>query len=137
MSRMTNSAEDDIARARGLARLALTMSPRSVLAHFATGDVLRAERRHAEAIPEYEMVLELNRNSPPALQALADCKLTTGSIDEVIPLEEEAIRLSPRDPQIAVRYGSIGQVHLLQSRIDEAISWLEKGRSANPELRSI
>ena len=60
------------------------------------------------------------------------CKLFTGSIEEVIPLEEKAIRLSPRDPNIGYRYLLIGTVHLLQSRTDEAIAWLEKGRSAMP-----
>ena len=59
--------------------------------------------------------------------------MATGSIEEVIPLEEQSIRLSPRDPQIWSRYNRIGLVHLLQSRTDEAILWLEKGRSANPE----
>jgi tetratricopeptide (TPR) repeat protein len=47
---------------------------------------------------------------------------------------EQAIRLSPRDPQIGLRYWQIGRIHLLQSRIDEAILWLEKARSAMPEL---
>src|SRR5262249_49175588 len=46
---------------------------------------------------------------------------TAGSIDEVIPLVEQAIRGSPRDPQIGTWSGSIGLVHLLQSRTDEAI----------------
>jgi len=49
----------------------------------------------------------------------------TGTIEELIPLVEQAIRLSPRDPQIAVMYYRIGEVHLLQSRADKAISWLE------------
>ena len=48
--------------------------------------------------------------------------------------QEQAIRLSPRDPEIGIWYCRIGQVHLLQSRIDEAILWLEKARSANPAL---
>ena len=30
-------------------------------------------------------------------------------------------------------YTWIGFVHLLQSRVDEAIAWLEKGRSAQPK----
>ena len=50
---------------------------------------------------------------------------------------EQAIRLSPRDPQIAVMYYRIGEVHLLQSSGDKAISWLEKARSANPELHYV
>ena len=45
---------------------------------------------------------------------------------------EQAIRRSPLDPQIGTWYASIGLVHLLQSRTDEAITWLEKGRSAGP-----
>jgi hypothetical protein len=47
---------------------------------------------------------------------------------------ENAIRLSPRDPQTAVMSYRIGEVHLLQSRTDEAIVWLEKARNANSEL---
>src|SRR2546421_6919432 len=49
-----------------------------------------------------------------------------------MPLEEQAIRLSPRDPGIGWWYLLIGTVHLLQSRTDEAIVWLEKARSALP-----
>ena len=47
---------------------------------------------------------------------------------------EHAIRLNPRDPDIGLRYFQIGTVHLLQSRTDEAIVWLEKARSASPTL---
>jgi tetratricopeptide (TPR) repeat protein len=45
---------------------------------------------------------------------------------------EQAIRLSPREPFIGTWYDSIGRVHLLQSRIEEAILWWEKARSADP-----
>jgi len=71
-----------------------------------------------------------------AFNGLGWCKLFTGSIDEVIPLVEQAIRLSPRDPGMGSRYILIGTVHLLQSRTDEAIVWLEKARSAVPAPRS-
>jgi TolB-like protein/class 3 adenylate cyclase/Flp pilus assembly protein TadD len=130
---MTDSASADIARAEGLVGQALAASPRSVLVHAVKGNLLRAQSRWEEAIPEFETVLAFNRNSAYALHALGQCKLLTGSIEEVIPLEEQSIRLSPRDPQIWSRYLRIGLVHLLQSRTDEAIVWLEKARSANPE----
>ena len=52
-------------------------------------------------------------------------------MDEAIPLLEKAIRLSPLDPAISIFYKRIGAVHLLQSRIDRAIVWLEKARNAN------
>ena len=50
----------------------------------------------------------------------------------MIPLVKQAIRLSPRDPHVGTWYYLIGSVHLLQSRTDEAIVWLEKARSAMP-----
>jgi hypothetical protein len=52
----------------------------------------------------------------------------------VIPLVEQSIRLSPRDPGIGYFYHLIGTVHLLQSHLDEAIVWFEKARSATPVL---
>jgi adenylate cyclase len=67
-----------------------------------------------------------------AYSALGYCKLYSGLIDGVIPLVEQAIRLSPRDPEIGNCYFRIGQVHMVQSRTDEAIVWLEKARSTNP-----
>jgi adenylate cyclase len=80
------------------------------------------------------MALALNRNLVGALHGLAWCKLFVGPIEEVIPLEEQAIRLSPRDPRVGYWYLLIGRVHLLQSRTDEAIVWLEKGCSAIPAV---
>jgi TolB-like protein len=134
LDQMTASTAADIARAVGLVRQALEAAPRSPLAHFAKGQALRVQRRYAEAIPECETAIEFNRNWVHALGPLGECKLFTGSIDELIPLHEQAIRLSPRDPFIAIWYYRIGVAHLLQSRIDEAIVWLEKARGANAEL---
>jgi TolB-like protein/class 3 adenylate cyclase len=142
MNGMTDSAAADIARAEGLAGQAVAASPRSARAHYAKGQVLRAQaqvlgaqRRYEEAIAEYETALALNRNLVFAIAAVGRCKLMTGAIEEVIPLLEQAIRLSPRDPGIFNWYLWIGRVHLLQSRIDEAIIWLERGRNANPAHR--
>jgi len=134
INQMTDTTAADIARAEGLVAKALAASPRRTIVHFARGEVVRAQRRYDQAIPIYETVLASDRNSVWALFALGACKLMTGSVEEVIPLMERAIRLSPRDPQIAVMCYRIGEVHLLQSRIDKAIAWLERARSANLEL---
>jgi adenylate cyclase len=134
LNAMTDSAAADLARADGLIGQALAVSPRSADVHFVKGQVLRAQQRWEEAIPEYEAALALNRNMLFALHGLARCKLYVGSIEEVTALEEQAIRLSPRDPFIGHCYYLIGTVHLLQSHTDEAIVWLEKARSALPTL---
>ena len=50
-----------------------------------------------------------------------------------IPALEQAILLNPRDPEaIGIWYMRIGLVHLVQSRTDEALLWLEKARGAMP-----
>ena len=131
---MADTAATDIARAERLVGRALAASPRSGLAHFAKGQVLRTQHRYGEAIPEYEMALVLNRYELGAYAPLGWCKLHTGSIDEVIPLAEQGIRLSPRDPLIGSWYSQTGVVHLLQSRTNDAIVWFEKARNANPVI---
>jgi adenylate cyclase len=116
MEGMTASHSADIRRAEALAEQALTASPRSPLAHFARGQVLRAQDRYREAVPQYQAAIAFNRSWVGAISALADCKLHAGPIEEVIPLVGQAIRLSPRDPDISNMYGRIAIAHLLQSR---------------------
>jgi adenylate cyclase len=134
LDQMSPSVAADIALAEEQVRQTVEAAPRSLLAHFAKGQILRVHNRYAEAIPEYEMAITLNRNWVNALSALAECKLYTGSVGEMIPLVERAIRLSPRDHRIGIWYFRIGLGHLLQSRIDHAIVWLEKARADNAEL---
>jgi adenylate cyclase len=133
LDQMTDSPASDIVRAEMLANQALAGAPRSARAHYAKGHVLRAQQRFEEAIPEYETVLALNRNWALAIATLGYCKFITGSIEEAIPAQERAIRLSPRDPQIWLYYYWIGQAHLLQSHVGEAIRWFERARNTNPE----
>jgi adenylate cyclase len=132
LDHMTDSAVLDLSRAEGLLEQALAASPGSPQAHFAKGQLLRAQNRFEEAIPEYEMVLAFNRNWVLALAALGWCKFYTGSIEEALTAQEHAMRLSPRDPYIGNWYWRIGMIHLLQSRTEEAVVWLEKARGANP-----
>jgi tetratricopeptide (TPR) repeat protein len=104
------------------------------VAHFAKAQVSRAQGIYETAIPEYEAAIALNPNWVLAIAALGQCKFLAGSIDEAIPAQELAIRLSPRDPRVVNWYWRIGMVHLLKSRTDEAILWLEKARSTDPEV---
>jgi adenylate cyclase len=141
---MADSPAADIARAEGLANEALALSPRSPVAHYAKGQVLRAQAqvlrmqgRCEDAIAEYETAISLDRNLVFPMAALGWCKLLTGSTEEAIPRIEQAIRLSPRDPAMSNWCRWIGVVHLLQSRIDEAIVWLERARNApRPDIRA-
>jgi adenylate cyclase len=126
------SQDTDISRAEELAAKAVAASPRSPYVHYAKANVLRVQRRYAEAIAEYETALDLDRNSVSALADMGRCKIYIGPIEEGIAAQEKAIQLSPRDPRIWNWSFRIGEGRLLQSRIDDAILWLEKARNANP-----
>jgi adenylate cyclase len=132
LARMTGTSAADFARAEALVKEVLAIYPRNPLAHYAFGQVLRASRRNDQCIEEYQEALAFNPGWADALAGLGWCKFWVGSLDEAIELQTQAIRLSPRDPQIGYWYHRIGMVHLLQSRIAEAIPWLEKGRATIP-----
>jgi TolB-like protein/cytochrome c-type biogenesis protein CcmH/NrfG len=131
---LPGSSDADTDRAERFARQAVAASPRSARVHFAMANVLRAQRRYAEAISEYEVALMLDRNLVGALAVIGRLKIYLGPIDDAIPSQEQAIRLSPRDPWIWNWYFRIGEAHLLQSRLNEAIAWLEKARIAAPAV---
>jgi hypothetical protein len=83
---MTDTPAADLARAEALAQQASAASPHTDLVHGARGLVFRAQRRYAEAIPEYEAMLAANRNAVFALVSLGQCKTFTGALEETIPL---------------------------------------------------
>ena len=131
LDQMTDSAAADRERAEGLIVQALAASPRSYYPHYAKAQLLRERDRCEEAIPEYETVIALFRNFQSAYAHLGWCKFWTGSIEELIPLHQHAIRLDPHGAN-DLYYFRIGLAHLVQSRTDQAIVWLEKARSGIP-----
>jgi len=133
MDQWTDSPAADMERAVVLIGQALAASPSSHLPHLAKAQLLRAQGRYADAIPEYETALALNRNWSEGYGHLGWCKLMCGSIEDAIAAQEQSIRLSPRDPNIGNRYWRMGLVFLLQLRVDAAMVWLERACNAVPE----
>ena len=123
----------DLARSEELVDQALAASPRSTHAHYVKGQVLRAQHQCNKAIPEYETVIAADPGFVAARANLAWCKFMIGEAQEqVIPLQEQAIRFGPGEPFIADYYYRIGVVRLLQSNIDDAIGALESARNGYP-----
>jgi TolB-like protein len=124
----------DLKRAGELIDQALVTSPLNPSAHLAKGQLLRAQGRFADAIPEYEAVIASDRNRAAVYAILGWCKFAAGlADDEVVQLAQQAIRLNPRHPSVAVAYNLIASVRLYQSRpdLDEAIVWFEKAVHIN------
>jgi tetratricopeptide (TPR) repeat protein len=126
----SDAPEVDIQRADDVIARALAVSPNNAWAHFVKGQVLRAQSQYEDAATEFETAIAFDRNLANAYAWLGRCKLAVGSVEEVIPLTEYAIRLSPHDRNLTAWYWSIGAVHLLKARTDEAVSWFEKSRNA-------
>jgi adenylate cyclase len=124
----------DIKQAEALSLRALAAAPRDPVAHFARAQVLRSQGRLDEAIFEYQIALASDRNYVNALANMGRCMMYIGPIEDGISAQLQAIRLSPRDPNIGLWYFRIGQGRLIQSRFEDAIRWLEKARNALPEL---
>ena len=134
---MSDVAKSDIARGNGAGRASLGNSTRDPLAHFAKAQLLRAQHHCEAAIPEYEAVLAANRNALCSIGNIGRCKIYLGLFDDGVALEEQAIRLSPRDPFLGIWYFRIGQARVLQSRLDDAIQWLERAHNHNPAFAFI
>jgi adenylate cyclase len=73
VEQMAGSAAADMERAEGLVGQALAASPSNSFAHMAKGQLLRAQGRCQEAIPEFETALALDRNRVGALADLGWC----------------------------------------------------------------
>jgi adenylate cyclase len=131
---LSDDPEVDLHRADQLAGQALAAAPNLGLAHYAKAQVLRAQSRFKEAIPEYETAIALDPSRVPGYAHLAWCKFLTGSVDEALPYFEHAIRLNPSGPGIAPWYGRMGVVQLLGSQTDAAVASLEKASGENARL---
>ncbi len=134
LDELSNFPDLDLRRAQDLDARALAAAPNSALAHYVKGQVLRAQSRCGEAIPEYETAIALDRSRAPAYAHVGWCKFLSGSMDGAIPYLEQAIHLSPHEPGIAAWYGRIGVMQLLKGNTGEALASLERARGENARL---
>jgi TolB-like protein/DNA-binding winged helix-turn-helix (wHTH) protein len=127
---------DGVRRARDVIDSALAAAPNSAAAHYSKAQVLRAQGDCQDAINEYEMTIALDRNVTGAYALLGYCKLMTGAIADVAPLEERAIGLDPMGLFGGGYYQRIGMAELFQSHLDQAVSLFEKARTAHAARQS-
>jgi adenylate cyclase len=128
----SSSRQQDLARAEKLLLEVLEVDPNSLQARSKMGQVLREQGRLAEAKIELEMAIALDGNSVKALRWLANTLTWLGEPEAGIPHLEKAIRLGPRDPDVANNYQALGVCHLLIGHVDQAIDLLRRARAANP-----
>jgi len=114
------SMEPQVKQAEALAVRAAELDDSDPWAHLALGYVAIARRRTNEAVEEFQRALDLNPNFAAAHGYLGLALTVGGALDESIVHSEQAIRLSPHDPQNAIFNVHLAAAHYHMGRYAEA-----------------
>jgi adenylate cyclase len=111
------------------------LDPANAAGHYLRASRLRALGDVDKAIASAEYALSLNPNYFAAHAELGRVKIDAGRAHEAIGHIEEALQLSPPEPNIHVLYHMAGMAALHISDDRAAVQWLLKSRQANPAFR--
>jgi peptide/nickel transport system substrate-binding protein len=128
--------QEDLPRAEDILTEALdrgTVSNRAA-AHFTLGVLRQMQNRLPEAQKEFETAVSLDPTNARAQLHLGETRLFLGEPEAGIAPLEQAIRLVPDGPNLAIAYWALGACQLLLGRVDQAIDLLQTARAANPRL---
>ena len=128
------SSADTMQRIERLLTQARAIAPdfEVVLNH--TVQWLRGIGRYQEAIVVAEELVRRFPNNPAGFNSLAQSKTIAGRAAEAIPLLERAILLDPRSAWLFIRYRNMGSASLWLGRDEDAIRFLERSISINPDF---
>jgi adenylate cyclase len=118
--------EQQLPEAARLAARAAQLDDSDPWAHLALGFVAFVRRQTNVAAAEFRHALELNPNFAAAHGYLGWTLAFDGQSDEATRHLEEAIRMSPHDPQNAVFNTGLAVVHYLEGRYANAVEYSSK-----------
>jgi adenylate cyclase len=119
-------ADPQMKRAARLAARAAELDNSDPWAHVALGYVAMMMRRADEAASEFQRALDLNPNFAAAHGYLSWALAFDGKSDRAIAHSEEAIRMSPHDPQNAIFTSAQAIAHYMAGRYSEAVDACRK-----------
>jgi len=123
---LTWTVGSQLTRAAELAARAAELDESDPWAHLALGYVAFMSRRTIESVDEFQRALELNPNFAAAHGYLGWALVFDGQSDQAIFHSNEAIRMSPHDPQNAIFTTGVAIAHYLAGRYAEAIATCRK-----------
>jgi adenylate cyclase len=121
---------DLIDRADSLISTAGTIEPNTEHVIFATGFLLRAQARHAEAIAVLQQLAERAPNNSNAFRQLGICMIAKGRAGEAVPHLRRSIRLDPLTPNHRFTCNFIGQALAMLGHDAEAAGWHQQALAA-------
>lgn len=118
--------EPQVRHAETLATRAATLDDSDPWAHLALGYVAFTRRHTVEAVQQFQRSIDLNPNFAAAHGYFGWALSLDGQSDRAIPHLEQAIRMSPHDPQNAIFFVGLAAAHYLTGRYSEAVNFGRK-----------
>jgi adenylate cyclase len=122
----------DLLKARRHAARAAQLDDKDPWVDLALGYLAMMDRRTDDSIAACRRALDLSPSSATALGFLGRVLSWAGRDQEAISKLEEAMRLSPHDPQNAIFLANIGLCHFLAGRFAQAINFLSQATKERP-----
>jgi TolB-like protein len=111
---------------------AIALDDRDPWGHIALGYWAMMERRTEESIAAFSRAVDLNPNSAAAHSHLSRGFAFAGRDREAIEHGQEAIRLSPLDPEMALFLGAIAVAHYAAARFTDAAQYTTQALRLRP-----
>ncbi len=121
----TDPSEELLDEALAAASLALDLDDQNAVFYALKARVQLARREYDAALTENEMAINLNPTFAAAHCGLGDSLAYEGRYDEAIETFENAIELSPNDPQrwAFLTYGALA--HIFKGDFETAVKWCD------------
>ena len=118
--------QSQVKQAAALAIRAAELDDSDPWAYFALGYVAYTMRRTDKAIEEFQRAIDLNPNFAAAHSYLSLALALAGQTNQAITHAEQAIRMSPHDPQNAVCFTALAAALYQAGRYGEAVNFGRK-----------
>jgi TolB-like protein/class 3 adenylate cyclase len=112
---------------------ALTLAPENAEAHLLRAMVLQSSKLPERALRECELAISLDRNLADAHARAGVLKIFLGRAQETEVHVAEAIRLSPRDPDLPYWHLFTGAANLYLGELECAVDHLRKSVEVGPD----
>ena len=129
---MSADPKADLKRADELVSQALALDPANAAAHNSKAWILHERGRFEEAIAERERTLALDPADLNAMMSMAWDHLGLGRYEKGLEIFDEAIRLSPRSPELKDMYSGKSWAYFGLKQYDQAIDWARQAIAAGP-----
>jgi TolB-like protein/Tfp pilus assembly protein PilF len=129
----TPDAASHLSKAEGILKDVIARRPNMAMAYQIMGALSYARGNSVAAASWFERAIEINPSQAPSYAHLGRALVANGSAQQGLEHILYAMRLSPRDPNMAYWLGYAGFAELERKRYPNAIQYLEKAMALNPD----